>query len=513
MTADPALKETAALAVRGLTKSYGGVRALVGFDLTVSRGEVHALIGQNGCGKSTFIKSMTGVLAPESGDVLLFGRPLALPVADPHRHGIAVIHQDIGLVDTMSVLDNLGVSARFGTRLLRPVPMRRERHLYQHLMARLAIRIDLDARVATLSPAERALVAVLRALRLMDDHTADQLFVLDEPTAALSGPQAAVILSLMRRVADLGSAVVFVSHRLTEVTAACDTVTVMRDGRDVVTSPVAETTRSEMVGHMLGRRMDEFFPEPPPVADSRARLVLDGITGGRVHGVSLAVRAGEVVGVTGLAGMGQEELLRLVTGIDVPAAGRCVVDGEARRFATPGQAIAAGVALVPGNRLRDGLWLTGTVEENVTLPVVADLSSPLRLARTPLRDLARRLVTDFRVRTAGIHADMSSLSGGNQQKIVFAKWLQRAPGVLFLDEPTQGVDPGAARDLLEAAMDLAAGGSAVVIVSGDHEMLAAICHRVVVLHHGRLTAEIHRPQLDEKALVEACETPAEAVSW
>jgi ribose transport system ATP-binding protein len=319
-------------------------------------------------------------------------------------------------------------------------------------------------------------------------------------------------------MADLGAGVVFISHRLAEVMAVCDSMTVMRAGRAVASSPIAQTTREDIVAAMLGRRMEDFFPEPPAepersgVASARTRLVVDGISGDVVHDVTFTVHAGEVVGVTGLAGMGQEELPGLLAGATTPRAGYASIDGRRLQARSPREAIAAGVALVPGNRLRDGCWIAGSAAENLTLPVLPRFRRPWGIDST-----AEHVHAQARMAEVGTHPDdptlpMAAFSGGNQQKVVFAKWLQTAPGVLLLDEPTQGVDPGAAHDLLEDVMQTAESGSAVVVFSGDHEQLAAICHRVLVLHHGRLVAEITRAsgELTETALLHACETPAAA---
>ncbi|MFB2583051.1 sugar ABC transporter ATP-binding protein [Herbiconiux sp. P15] len=494
-----------ALSVRHLSKSYGGAVALEDVSLTVHAGEVHGLLGQNGCGKSTLIKSLTGVVVPDAGEVDVFGEPLPMPTIDPHTRGIAVIHQDIGLVDSMTVLENLGINARYGTRLLAPVNVKKEKGIYSELMARLGVRFDFDAEVSTLSPAERALLAVVRAMRLMDAETTDQLFILDEPTAALSKPEAARLLSLMRRVADLGAGVIFVSHRLSEVMEVCDRATVMRAGRDIVDVAIAETDRAELVAHMLGRRMDDFFPEPPAFLDGPTRLAVTDLSGDRISSVSFTARGGEVVGVTGLAGMGQEELPFLLCGEQKSTGGGFTVDGASTDFRSPTDAIRSGVALVPGNRLRDGVWIAGTAEENLTLPVIGTLSRFFTIKGPSVRRRARELMQGVDVQPLRPDYVMASFSGGNQQKVVFAKWLQLHPGVLLLDEPTQGVDPGAAKSLLGDAMAAAAEGSAVVVFSGDHEQLAAICHRVIVLHHGEVTAELRRGDgLTEHALLEAC---------
>ncbi|NQX27292.1 sugar ABC transporter ATP-binding protein [Microbacteriaceae bacterium VKM Ac-2854] len=503
-----------ALRVANLRKTYGGAVALDDTSLTVRAGEVHALLGQNGCGKSTLVKSLTGVITPDSGSVEVYGSALEMPLSDPHTRGIAVIHQDIGLVEDMTVLENLGANARYGTHLLAPVDVKNERTIYTELMHGLGFQFPLDALVSTLSPAERALLAVVRALRLMEGETDSQLFILDEPTAALSRPEAARLLALMRTVADRGSAVVFISHRLAEVMEVCDRATVMRAGRDVVEVAIADTTRADLVAHMLGRRLDDFYPEPPAIAPGAVRLAVEGITGDRVDDVSFAVRAGEVVGVTGLAGMGQEELPFLLSGAQKARRGAVAIDGSATTLRTPAAAIQAGVALVPGNRLRDGLWIAGTAEENVVLPVLGRFSGLFGVRQKDVRARAAELMTRVRVHPNQPEYPMAAFSGGNQQKVVFAKWLQKEPGVLLLDEPTQGVDPGSAKELLAAAMDTAAGGSAVVVFSGEHEMLAAVCHRVLVLHHGSLIAELAGDALTEHALLEACESsPAEVETF
>jgi ribose transport system ATP-binding protein len=499
---------TIALTVTGLHKSYGANRALDGANLTVRAGEVHALLGQNGCGKSTLVKCLTGVEVPDSGEVAVFGSSLSFPVSDARSLGIAVIHQDIGLVDSMTVLENLGVAAGYGTRALLPVSERKERRIYDDLMARLDVHFDLDAKVSSLSPAERALLGVLRAFRLMDPDAADQLFILDEPTAALSRPEAARILRLMRRVADLGYGVIFISHRLQEVMDVCDRATVMRSGRDVAHVAIADTTRGELIAHMLGRRMDDYFPSPPPLDPrARARLIVTGLTGDRVADVSFEVRAGEVVGVTGLAGMGQEELPALLSGATIPTAGTVEIDGDSTPVAGPADAISRRVALVPGNRLRDGIWAAGSAEENMTLPLVRRTRALLPLVQSTLREAAAKGMRKVAVHPPTPELAMSGFSGGNQQKIVFGKWMQLNPAIFLLDEPTQGVDPGSAKDLLTDAMDLARGGAAVVVFSGDHEQLAAICHRVIVLHHGRMVDVLQHDALTEERLLAACEAP------
>ena len=495
---------TIALSVRGLEKSYGAVRALRGVDLEVGAGEVHALLGQNGCGKSTLVKALTGIVAPDAGEAELFGRPVSFPVTSAHAQGIAVIHQDLGLVDDMTVLENLGATGGYGTRALGVVRQRRQAEAYRAVMASFDFDVPLHAMVRTLSASERAMLGVVRSVRDLRSDVAGQLFILDEPTAALGRAEADRVLELMRRVAARGAGVVFISHRLNEVTAACDRLTVMRDGQSVYSGAVADVDRGEIVRHMLGRRLDEFFPDPPTGVGDRVRLSIRGLSGSTLDDLDLDAREGEIVGVTGLDGMGQDELVRIVAGASQAAQGSVEVDGARLPLGSPRAAIQAGVAYVPGNRLRDGGWVEASARENLTLPVLARVRR-----RGVISSRIERTYAERRLGGVGLHPfdperAFRGFSGGNQQKIVFAKWLQTEPSVLLLEEPTQGVDAGASRDLLTHVTTAAETGMTVIIVSGDHEQLVELCHRVVVLSHGRITAELPREDLSEERLLVAC---------
>lgn len=496
---------TLALKIRGLRKSYGAVHALRGMDLDVRPGEIHGLLGQNGCGKSTLIKSITGVIAPDEGEVEVYGSVLPLPVTHAPTHGMAVVHQDVGLADSMTVLENLGVTASYGSRAFAPVNERRERRIAHDLLSSLGLDIDLDVPVRQLSPAQRAMMGIVRALRDLDAHEGRAVLLLDEPTAALGRDESEQVLDLMRRVAAAGSAVVFISHRLNEVMATCDAVTIMRDGLVAHSGSVADLTREGIVAHMLGRTIDDFFPPPPTVPGDRIRLRVRGLTGAVVTSVNLDVLEGEIVGVTGLAGMGQAELVRLLAAADIADAGSIAVDETPVKTSGPADAIRAGISFVPGNRYRDGGWLAASAAENVTLPVLSRfMRGALRLreeARYATETLAR-----LQLRPLAPERPMSSFSGGNQQKVVFAKWLQTEPKVLLLEEPTQGVDPGAARELLDQVVGAAARGASVLVFSGDNEQLVEICHRVIVMSHGRITAQLSRDELSEERIVAASVT-------
>lgn len=507
--------DSAALVVSGLTKSFGGVTVLRPLSLRVEPGEVHALVGQNGSGKSTLVKCLTGVHTPDAGEASVFGRELHFPVHAPAEHGIAVIHQDIGLVEEMTVLENLGINAKYGTRLLSPVSVRREKSIYREIFERLGIDIPFDQPVSTLGPAEHALIGVARAMRVMARHDR-QLFILDEPTAHLSRIEAERVTTFMQRVAALGSSVIFISHRLNEVLTSCDTVTVIRDGRLITSGTTQDLTKSDLVSSMLGRRMVDFYPRrPTPPDDAPVILEVSGLCGDIVRDVTLDVRSGEIVGVTGLAGMGQEELPLLLAGATAAQAGAVRVDREPVRLGNTRASIAKSIALVPSNRQRDGLWMDATAAENVTLPVLRSFTNRIgMLDRRRERRVADGILDGSGLRPMEPDREMRMFSGGNQQKVVVGKWLQLSPRIFLLDEPTQGVDAGAARELLDRAANLAASGTAVIVFSGDHEQLAAMCNRVIVLNDGRQVAELSGDDLTERALLEACEehAPVDGVS-
>jgi ribose transport system ATP-binding protein len=503
---------TSGIEMTNVSKRFGGLQALDSVDFTAAAGEVHALLGQNGSGKSTLVKIMTGVHAPDAGAKMeVWGTPVDLPLTAPHEHGIAVIHQDLGLVEHMTVLENIGISSSFGTSSLGRISFGRERAKCTELLAALGLSISPDTFVADLSPAEQATVAIARASRILEEHSERVAFVLDEPTAYLSAEESARVVRLMRTVADRGSAVIFISHRLGEVIDVADRITVLRDGQ------VADTFRSDEGDHgrildaMLGRRLSQSYPDKPARTDAAPTLVVTGLNGRRLGGLSFSASPGEIVGFAGLVGMGHEEIPYLLARADRPAAGRIVFDGVDLADRTAAQAIDLGVSLVPGNRKRDGIWPEASGRENLAL-----LGDRRRPALAPLRigaerSRARTAMARFGVNPPEPERRVDQFSGGNQQKIVLAKWMAHDPLMLLLDEPTQGIDAGAKFDVLEMIGAAAAGGAIVLIASGDYEQLAHICHRVLVVRFGRVVAELVGDEITEATIArvaQADEAPA-----
>ncbi len=469
------------LAMRGIVKRFGGVTALDGATFEARAGEIHGLCGENGAGKSTLLKVLAGVWPHGSfdGEVLLDGAPLALgSTAEARRAGVAIVHQELMLVPEMTVAQTLMLGRE--PRRLGLVDDDALEAQARALLARFGeTSIDVRAPVGTLGIGVQQLVEIVRALA--DDA---RVLVLDEPTAALTGDEAARLFDWLRALNARGTSCVYVSHRMDEVMALCDRVTVLRDGRTVGTVAVAQSSGAEIVRMMIGREV--AVGHPPSAARADAKPVLEvralGVDGA-FDGISFGVRAGEVVGLAGAMGAGRTALLSTLFGC---ARGRVrgdvLVEGRYVDLARPRAAIAAGLALVPEDRKARGLVLQLSVAENLTLPLgVADDDEAEALAAARIRELGVR-------GRAG--AEVATLSGGNQQKVVLGKWLHRPPRVLLLDEPTRGVDVGAREEIYALLAALCTRGVAVVVASSDLPELQRLADRILVLRRGRLVCEL-----------------------
>ncbi|WP_265295221.1 sugar ABC transporter ATP-binding protein [Streptomyces sp. SHP 1-2] len=501
MTAAPAPLE-----LIGLSKSFGRVKALRDVNLTVRRGEVHGLVGQNGSGKSTLVKLLAGYHVPDRGSRLRAdGHTIGSPAKQRHLReaGIAIVHQDFGLVNEKSVAENIAIGSFQAARWTRRVDWRAEERLAADLLARLqATSIDPRAPVAELGPAERSIVAIARALR--NQREGRGVIVLDESTRALPKDGLEDFYRTLRGVVALGGAALMISHNLEEVMQVTDRVTVLRDGAVVDgTLTTADTTEQEIARRMLGRTVEQRVHRrkaPPSPAEP---VTVRGLTGRVVDGVDLEVRPGEVLGVTGVAGAGWDELPYLLTGARRARAGtvRIGADGLDLTAAGSARCIAAGIALVPEHRIDDGLALTLPVGENITLPRVRRRGSAWRIGRDWQRAETAAVLADLDVRPRRADVPVGQLSGGNQQKVMLGKWLAGRPRLLVLHEPSQAVDVGAREDILGAISGTAERGVAVVVASIQPADLAAVCDRVLVFRDGRIRAEITAPT--EEAVVDA----------
>jgi rhamnose transport system ATP-binding protein len=481
-----------------VSKHFGAVRALDGVSLSIARGSIHALVGENGAGKSTLGKIVAGALAPDEGRLLLDGEEVAL--RSPREalvRGVAAIAQEINVVPQLTVEENvfLGAEPRGGGFVSRRALRRR----YEQLAETAGLRLAPTAPAGRLPPAEQQKVEILRAL-----SRDAELIVMDEPTAALGREETAQLHEIVRSLARAGRTVLLVSHFLREVLALADVVTVLRDGRVVRTAPAAEQTEESLIHAMLGRSLTAAFP--PKRAgpdDAPAVLTVRDLHAPRVEGVSFTVRAGEIVALAGLVGAGRTELARAVYGAERPTAGSVeLADGE-ELSGGPRARLRAGLAMIPESRKEDGLLLGRSVTENVTLASLGSVSHLGFVRRGAERRRAREVLDRWDVRAGRYGAPVSSLSGGNQQKVLFARVLLCGPKVLVADEPTRGVDVGAKRAIYDLLVALAEDGMGVLLISSELEEVLGLAHRVLVMRAGRIVGELAGEQMTESAVLAA----------
>jgi ribose transport system ATP-binding protein len=495
---------TGGLQVERLSKTFPGTQALDEVALDVAPGRVHALLGGNGSGKSTLIKILAGVVPGHPGGRVSVGsRSVESDRVTPEwarAARLAFVHQDLGLAGGLTVAETIvsgsGYPRRWGAISWRQVVAHARGSLEQ-----LGFALDAEALVGDLRPAQRTLVAVARALRGRDDLS-DGALVLDEPTARLPAAEVELVLAALRRCAGLGQSIVFVSHRLDEALAVADDVTVLRDGRRVATEPACDLDERALARLIVGR---EF----PPSRDDRQRgrrtsplLDVSGLAGGSLHDVTLSVAAGEVLGVAGIVGSGRTSLLGMLFGVFAPRAGTIDLDRQPLPAGDISAAVRAGVAYVPEERVLDAAFLKLGLDANISASDPCSHRRRLGLSHASERAEARRAVERFAIRAPGIGASLRTLSGGNQQKAILARWLLRDPRLLLLDEPTQGVDVGARADIHRLIVTAAEHGAAVVVASSDVGELVRLADRVVVLAGGTIAAEARRGEFDRHWLAD-----------
>jgi ribose transport system ATP-binding protein len=487
--------EPAAVETVGLGKHFGDQWVLRDFSMKVAPGEILGLVGENGSGKSTLVKILSGVHSPDAGQVLLAGEELS-----PHSGGVAVIHQDLGLSEDMSVLENLGISSGYGARLFAPISFRSERRLCRELLDSLGSDLRLDTLVADLTPAARSAIAVARSSRALAAEGRCRLLILDEPTAYLGRQDADRVLALVRAAADGGVGVIFISHDLDEVARTCDRIVVIRDGLLVDEMDQASVTTDRVIESMLGRPLDRFYPAPEGRSGDPI-LSFDHVTGGMVRDVSLDLKKGEILGVTGLVGSGYEDLPYLLAGLIPATSGAALLDGRQVLGVGIKALLELGVAIVPANRQRDGGWMDGSAQENVSLLRLGTFFRWPSLRSGLERDDSLARMRQFDVRPLAPNRKLGTFSGGNQQKLVLAKWFSLSPRVMLLAEPTQGVDAGARRDILELVAEAARQGNAVAIFSSDSEQLAEVCDRIAIIVNGELRYILPGSDATESSIV------------
>jgi ribose transport system ATP-binding protein len=506
----------AILEVRGIVKEFPGVRALGGVDLSVLGGEVHALVGENGAGKSTLIKILAGVYQKDSGEILFEGEPIELHSAhDSLQRGIKVVFQELALIKGLSVAENV---------FLESFPLRRNRTIdWKTLAARTreildSIGLDLDPmeEVGRLTVSQQQMVEIARAL----SHEA-KVVIMDEPTSALTPNEIKLLFDVIRKLSGMGIGILYVSHKLEEVFALCDRATVFRDGMRISTRAIAETDQREIVTDMVGREINTLFPRSHGAPRSgvaasqapngtpysgRADTVLDvrGLsTAAKLKDVSLSVHAGEVVGVFGLLGAGRTELAKAIFGLDGVTAGAITVRGARLRPGSTTHSARAGLGLLTEDRKGEGLVLQMSVGQNMTLPSLREFSTFGYIRRGAENARAQSFVQQLSIKTPSLKHKVEYLSGGNQQKVLIARWLMKKLSVIILDEPTRGIDVGAKVEIHRLIDELAKGGLAVIVMTSEMPELLGVSDRILVMSNGRITGEFGRDEATQEKILAA----------
>ncbi|WP_217168935.1 sugar ABC transporter ATP-binding protein [Streptomyces sp. AC512_CC834] len=492
------------LAVRGLSKTFPGVRALDDVDLTLHPGEVHALIGENGAGKSTLIKLLTGVYRPDAGDITFQGRKVSFATPlEAQKAGISTIYQEVNLIPLLSVARNLFLGReprnRFG--VLDVARMNREA---AQTLGTYGVRVDVRQSLRTLGVGAQQMVALARAVA-----TDARVVIMDEPTSSLEPREVETLFSVIRRLRDAGIAVVYVSHRLDELYAMCSTVTVLRDGRRVHHGRLADLDRLALVSTMLGRDLGEVraegatkFAGDHHAADGQPVLRAEGLTVPHtLHDVSVSIRPGEVLGLGGLLGSGRTETAKAISGALARSSGEVTVAGAPLRGGSTPAAIRAGISLLPEDRKSEGIVPGLSVRENIALAALPRLSRFGLVSEARVDSIVDTFIARLRIKASSPHQKVGELSGGNQQKVLLARWLAMNPKVLLLDEPTRGIDVGAKAEVQKLVDELAADGLGVLLISSDLEELIEGSDRVVVLKDGAVVGELIGDDVNEDRLM------------
>jgi ABC-type sugar transport system ATPase subunit len=493
------------LKVESLTKTFAGDYALRGASLELLQGEIHALVGENGAGKSTLIKILAGILSRDGGRILVDGNAVHYGTpAEARRHGIAVIHQDFDLSPNLSIADNLLLGRE--PELLPGVVNRREhRRLAAAYLATVGLEIDPGTLVESLTVAQRQLVAIARSV-----SPSSRILIMDEPTSALAPDEIAHLLTLIVKLKEGGTSVLFVSHKLDEIFRISDRITVLRDGQTIGTRLTPSTSANEIISMMVGRNLEDLFPKTGHV---QHELVLQarGIRRkGVLNDVSLSLGKGEILGIYGLKGAGRTALMRTLFGLDPRDQGEIFVEGKLASIDSPRDAIRHGIGFVPKDRQTQGLFLNMNVRENLSISALDALSRLGFIAGGKERATVAQYISRLKIRTTGLSQAVQGLSGGNQQKIVLARWLINHPRVLILDEPTAGIDVGAKSEIYELIDLLASQGMGILLVSSELLEILGMSDRMLVMHGGSIVDQFSRGEATEEKVMRAIhvrETP------
>lgn len=478
--------------MKGICKSFSGVPALKNVEIEVKAGEVHALLGENGAGKSTLIKILAGIYKKDEGEILINGKPAEITsVSDAKNFGISVMHQEISLVPQLSVANNI-LLGKEGKSIF--IDYKKRREVAKKAMEELGYDIDVDMMVEDLSIAQQQIVEIVRALTT--DET--KLIVMDEPTAAISEKDVDKLFETIRRLKGKGIGIIYISHRMEEITKIADRLTVLRDGSYIGTKTIGEVTMQDIVEMMVGRQVEEMYHYNIEEVGETI-LEMKDVSSRSVSDVNFDLKKGEVHGLYGLVGAGRTELARVLFGLD-SYQGRILINGKEEKIKCVDDAMQKGIALVPEDRKTEGLILENTIWFNSVITILDKFMSKLRINRSNARKITEEYRDMLKIKYSSTAQLARTLSGGNQQKVVLSKWLARKPDILILDEPTRGIDIGAKQEIYELIFKLAAEGVSIIMISSELPEIINLCTRVTVMREGRITGTIAREEFNQNEI-------------
>ncbi len=484
------------LEVKNVTKTYPGVVALDNVSFDVEEGEILALIGENGAGKSTVIKTISGAITPDSGTITIAGKTYEkLTPSIAKNAGIGVVYQELNLVPSLSIMENIFLGDQVGKRPFMP-DFKEMRRRSQEVMEDLGVKIDVSTQVQMLSTAQMQIVEIAKAV-----VKNCKVLIMDEPSASIPMAEVENMFRIVRRLKEKGVSVIYISHRLEELFELCDRVTVFRDGQYVVTRNVADITKKDLIRYMIGRELTEKFPERNVTIGEPVLQVKDLTGNGDFH-INLELRKGEILGLAGLVGAGRTELAKMLCGDVKPESGEILVGGKAMKAASAADGVEMGVGLVPEDRKLEGVFLEYTIEWNIPIMSMKKVSHMGILNFKKLDELTDRFVKRLEIKTPSVKQEVRNLSGGNQQKVVVAKVLAADNDILIFDEPTRGIDVGAKQEIYKLMNSLVEQGKSILMISSEMEELLGMSDRILVLHEGRLSGELMKPEFSQDRVLE-----------
>lgn len=492
------MQQNPIISLKNVHKSFGGVSVLNGVDFVLQKGSVHALVGQNGAGKSTMMKILTGVYTCDSGAIYIDGSKVKMnSYSDAVSHGISLIFQELSLIPTLTVAENIFLNREIlEGPFLDKKSMERKAH---KLLQSLDIDVDVHSRVEDLDVGVCQMIEIAKALSVNA-----KVLILDEPTASLSEKETAHLFTLINSLKQRGVSMIYISHRMAEIFKICDTITVLRNGSIVTTKPTRDYSLTGLIEDMIGRKTAALTTADEELASKctgRPLMTVEHLNcGSRLKDVSFELREGEVLGLAGLMGSGRTEVVESLFGLNKDASGQVTINGQPYEIKGVRHAIDSGLALIPEDRRREGLVLMHSVEGNLIVPIFDKLKRGLLLENKKVADIAERSISDMAIKTHSRKTPAFNLSGGNQQKIVVGKWLNSAPSVLLLDEPTAGVDVGSKREIIDKVRDFVGENRAAIFISSDILELISACDRFIVFYDGKVTATYDRSEITEEVL-------------